>query len=76
MNAVFVQVRPDGDAMYPSKYFPWSKFASGQQGKDPGYDPLAYVVQSAPCEGTEGPCLGKSVPYNRIFEPLQRSLQY
>lgn len=47
MNAVFVQVRPDGDAMYPSKYFPWSKFASGQQGKDPGYDPLAYVVQSA-----------------------------
>ena len=28
MNAVFVQVRPDGDALYPSKYFPWSKFAS------------------------------------------------
>ena len=51
MNAVFVQVRPDGDAMYPSKYFPWSKFASGQQGKDPGYDPLAYVVQSAHARG-------------------------
>ena len=53
MNAVFVQVRPDGDAMYPSKYFPWSKFASGQQGKDPGYDPFAYVVQSAHARGLQ-----------------------
>ncbi|MCQ4991454.1 family 10 glycosylhydrolase, partial [[Clostridium] symbiosum] len=33
------------------KYFPWSKFASGQQGKVPGYDPLAYVVQSAHARG-------------------------
>ena len=47
LNAVFVQVRPDGDAMYPSQYFPWSKFASGVQGKNPGYDPFAYVVTSA-----------------------------
>lgn len=53
MNAVLVQVRPDGDAMYPSKYFPWSKFASGQQGKDPGYDPFAYVVQSAHARGLQ-----------------------
>ena len=36
LNAVFLQVRPDGDAMYPSQYFPWSKFASGKQGKNPG----------------------------------------
>lgn len=47
MNAVIVQVRADSDAMYPSKYFPWSKFASGTQGKDPGYDPLAYLVKAA-----------------------------
>lgn len=47
LNAVFVHVRPDGDAMYPSEYFPWSKFASGKQGQDPGYDPLAYFVGSA-----------------------------
>lgn len=53
LNAVFVQVRPDGDAMYPSKYFPWSKFASGQQGKNPGYDPFAYVVQSAKARGLQ-----------------------
>lgn len=47
LNSVFVQVRPDGDAMYPSNYFPWSKFASGQQGAAPGYDPFAYIVQAA-----------------------------
>ena len=25
MNAVFVQVRPDADAVYPSEIFPWSR---------------------------------------------------
>jgi uncharacterized lipoprotein YddW (UPF0748 family) len=47
MNAVIVHVRPFADAMYRSKYFPWSKFASGTQGKDPGYDPLALMVAAA-----------------------------
>ncbi len=47
LNTVFLQVRPDSDAMYPSQYFPWSKFASGTQGKNPGYDPLAYAVSAA-----------------------------
>ena len=53
LNAVFLQVRPDGDAMYPSQYFPWSKFASGKQGKNPGYDPLAYAVQAAHQRGLQ-----------------------
>lgn len=53
LNAVFLQVRPDGDAMYPSQYFPWSKFASGTQGKNPGYDPLAYAVQAAHQRGLQ-----------------------
>lgn len=53
LNAVFLQVRPDGDTMYPSQYFPWSKFASGKQGKNPGYDPLAYAVQAAHQRGLQ-----------------------
>ncbi len=53
LTAVFRQVRPDGDAMYPSQYFPWSKFASGKQGKNPGYDPLAYAVQAAHQRGLQ-----------------------
>ncbi len=47
MNAVVVQIRPYGDAMYPSAYFPWSKYVSGTQGVDPGFDPLAYMVEAA-----------------------------
>ncbi len=47
MNAVVVHVRPFGDAMYPSDYFPWSKYISGTQGKDPGFDPLDYMVSAA-----------------------------
>ena len=40
MNRVIVQVRPFGDAIYKSKYFPWSKYISGKQGRNPGFDPL------------------------------------
>lgn len=47
MNTVIVQVRPFGDAIYQSKYFPWSVVASGKQGRSPGYDPLKYMVKAA-----------------------------
>lgn len=53
MNAVIVQVRPTGDAMYPSSYFPWSAYASGTQGKNPGYDPLSYMIEAAHKRGLE-----------------------
>lgn len=51
MNAVFVHVRSHSDAMYPSDYYPWSKFASGTAGKDPGYDPLDYMIKAAHARG-------------------------
>lgn len=47
MNAVFVHVRSNSDAMYPSQYFPWSKFVTGTQGEDPGYDPLKFFINAA-----------------------------
>lgn len=46
-NTVFVHVRMFSDAMYPSKYFPWSVYASGKAGKNPGFDPLKIMVDSA-----------------------------
>jgi len=48
-NAVFVQIRPAGDAFYPSKLAPWSKFLSGQQGLAPSpyYDPLEFMIKAA-----------------------------
>lgn len=47
MNEIYVHVRPFSDAMYSSAYFPWSKYASGIQGVDPGFDPLAIMVNAA-----------------------------
>lgn len=45
INTVFVQVRPTGDALYPSSLVPWSKYLTGTQGRDPGYDPLAFLIE-------------------------------
>ena len=47
LNAVVVQVRPTADAFWPSPYEPWSTWLTGQQGQDPGYDPLAFAVAEA-----------------------------
>ena len=46
MNALVVHVRPFGDALYPSQYYPWSHIVGGTQGRDPGYDPLEYMVEA------------------------------
>lgn len=46
MNTLIVQVRPFGDALYKSSYFPWSHIVGGTQGVNPGYDPLADMVSA------------------------------
>jgi len=53
LNAVFVQVRPAADALYPSALVPWSKYLTGVQGKDPGYDPLAFAIEETHRRGME-----------------------
>ena len=54
-NTVFFQVRPAGDAMYPSKIFPYSQWLTGSQGLAPenGFDPLEYWVEGAHKRGME-----------------------
>lgn len=46
LNALIVQVRPCGDAFYPSQYEPWSEWLTGIQGRPPMpyYDPLAFMI--------------------------------
>ena len=53
MNAVLFQVRGFSDAMYNSKYEPWSKYLTGTRGKAPNYDPLAQLVEYAHYKGIE-----------------------
>ena len=51
MNTIIVQVRPFGDALYKSAYYPWSDLISGKQGTDPGFDPLAVMTKAAHDQG-------------------------
>jgi len=55
LNAVIMQVRPAGDALYHSKIEPWSEFLTGTQGVAPadGFDPLAFAVEQAHLRGIE-----------------------
>lgn len=48
-NAVFVQVRPAGDAFYHAPNVPWSEYLSGSQGvaPEPFYDPMEYMIKAA-----------------------------
>ncbi|MEU6392198.1 family 10 glycosylhydrolase [Streptomyces sp. NPDC046939] len=47
LNTVIFQVRPTADALWPSRYEPWSQVLTGTQGKDPGWDPLGTAVREA-----------------------------
>lgn len=47
INTVFFQVKPDGTALYRSYILPWSDILTGVVGKDPGYDPLAFIIAEA-----------------------------
>ena len=53
INAVCLQVRSQGDALYKSSYEPWAVALTGTRGKDPGYDPLEYAIQEAHNRGME-----------------------
>jgi uncharacterized lipoprotein YddW (UPF0748 family) len=66
LNTVIVQVRPTADAMWPSPYEPWSHWLTGVQGKDPGYDPLAFLVEEAHARGLK---------FHAWFNPFRVSKQ-
>lgn len=77
INAVFVQVRPVGDALYRSEIFPWSHLITGTQGVAPagGFDPLEYWVQQANALGIEVHAwlnpFRVTFPNQRITNPAQ-----
>ena len=53
LNTVLAQVRPFGDALYPSQWFPWSHLCTGTQGQNPGFDPLLVLEQEVHGAGLE-----------------------
>lgn len=55
MNMVILQVRPACDAIYPSKFAPWSPYLCGSMGQcpEPQYDPLQFWIEEAHRRGLE-----------------------
>ncbi len=53
LNAVVFQVRPESDALYASDLEPWSRFLTGVQGVDPGWDPLAFLIEEGHARNLE-----------------------
>jgi uncharacterized lipoprotein YddW (UPF0748 family) len=62
-NAIYFQVRPEGDALYASQLEPWSAWLTGTQGKapEPFYDPLAFAI--AECRKRNIECHAWFNPY-------------
>lgn len=61
MNAICFQVRSMSDAMYESSYEPWSSYLTGKRGTNPGWDPLAFVVEECHKRGID--CYAWVNPY-------------
>ncbi len=53
MNAILFQVRPRNDAFYQSAYAPISRYLTGTEGLDPGWDVMEYLVTEAHARGIE-----------------------
>jgi len=52
-NTIFFQVRARGDAYYRSSFEPWADNLTGMLGRDPGWDPLAFLLTEAHAVGME-----------------------
>jgi len=74
MNTVFVQVRPAGDAFYPSSYEPWSEYLTGKQGLPPTpyYDPLQFMIEETHKRGMEFHAWIN--PYRAVFNISKSSI--
>ena len=55
LNAVIVQIRPTGDAIYPSKIAPYTQWMTGKSGKGlvGNYDILKFMIETSHTEGIE-----------------------
>lgn len=59
LNLLVLQVRPAGDAIYPSSLEPWTEYLGGAQGRAPWlageapWDPLAFWLQEARARAIE-----------------------
>ena len=67
LNALVLQIRPNGDAFYASQIEPWSGWLTGAQGvpPDPYYDPLQYAIEE---------CHKRNIELHAWFNPYRARL--
>ena len=55
INAIMFQVRAEADALYASRFEPWSRYLTAEQGRapEPYWDPLAWMVEECHRRGME-----------------------
>lgn len=53
INVIYFQVRPTNDAFYKSDLNPYSRFLTGEEGKEPYFDVLQYIIDKAKPHGIE-----------------------
>ena len=46
-DTVFLQLRPNGDSMYESEYYPMSKYVAGEYGGEISYDAIKIYLETA-----------------------------
>ena len=63
-NAVIFQVRPQADALFVSEFEPWSRFITGEQGREPNpfFDPAAFTI---------GECHKRGMEFHAWFNPYR-----
>ncbi len=63
INTLVFQVRPSGDAFYPSKINPWSRHLTGVEGQGiPGFDPLKFMI---------GECRRRNIEFHAWLNPYR-----
>ncbi len=55
INAIMLQIRTNGDALYASPIEPWAEWLTGKQGQAPSpyYDPLTFAITECHKRGIE-----------------------
>lgn len=53
INTVLFQARVRATTTYPSDIEPWDRCLTGKEGRAPGYDPLAFIIEECHKRGME-----------------------
>ena len=65
LNVVIFQVRPTNDAFYSSTINPWSRFLINVEGRYPGWDPMAWMIEK---------CHERNMEFHAWLNPYRASL--